>query len=219
MEIATRAGQDSDCNPATAGGILGTIAGYDAIPEYWKNPLLKVEDMDFASTTTSLKDAYQLSFQHALQQIEAAGGKITDNEVMINKQAAEKVPLEQSFPGYVPRERKTINHQIHYEDTQEFELEFTGAAVVLTGWVRPDNVTPQDNLDEFAYEVDYFIDDELVKTMQLPLSFITRSPELFFKYELPDEAHNLKLVIKNPQEKVYLRIDDIITYGKNETAF
>lgn len=31
MEISTRAGQDSDCNPSSAGGILGTMIGYDAI--------------------------------------------------------------------------------------------------------------------------------------------------------------------------------------------
>ena len=29
MDIATRCGQDSDCNPATAAGILGTMIGYD----------------------------------------------------------------------------------------------------------------------------------------------------------------------------------------------
>ena len=33
IEIATRAGQDSDCNPASAGGILGVMLGYNAIPE------------------------------------------------------------------------------------------------------------------------------------------------------------------------------------------
>ena len=36
MEISTRAGQDSDCNPSNAAGILGTMLGYEAIPELWK---------------------------------------------------------------------------------------------------------------------------------------------------------------------------------------
>lgn len=39
MEISTRAGQDSDCNPSSAGGILGAVLGYDKIPEYWKKGL------------------------------------------------------------------------------------------------------------------------------------------------------------------------------------
>lgn len=33
LDIATRCGQDSDCNPASAGGILGAMLGYDNIPE------------------------------------------------------------------------------------------------------------------------------------------------------------------------------------------
>jgi hypothetical protein len=36
IDISTRCGYDSDCNPANAAGILGTMIGYDAIPEYWK---------------------------------------------------------------------------------------------------------------------------------------------------------------------------------------
>src|SRR5690606_15747677 len=39
LEISTRAGQDSDCNPSSAGGILGTMIGYDSIPKYWKKGL------------------------------------------------------------------------------------------------------------------------------------------------------------------------------------
>ena len=37
LEIATRAGQDSDCNPSTAGGILGVMLGYSGIPDAWKS--------------------------------------------------------------------------------------------------------------------------------------------------------------------------------------
>ena len=36
IDISTRCGHDSDCNPASSGGILATIIGYDALPEYWK---------------------------------------------------------------------------------------------------------------------------------------------------------------------------------------
>jgi hypothetical protein len=59
LDIATRCGQDSDCNPANAGGILGAILGYDAIPDYWKQGIERVEDMDFKYTTMSLNDVYK----------------------------------------------------------------------------------------------------------------------------------------------------------------
>ncbi|MHC4495062.1 MAG: ADP-ribosylglycohydrolase family protein, partial [Planctomycetota bacterium] len=39
IDISTRCGDDSDCNPASAGGILGTMIGYDNIPDYWKQGL------------------------------------------------------------------------------------------------------------------------------------------------------------------------------------
>ena len=54
LEITTRCGQDADCNPSTAGGILGTILGYDKIPAYWKMGLKEAEDIDFKYTTMSL---------------------------------------------------------------------------------------------------------------------------------------------------------------------
>ena len=48
IDISTRCGQDSDCNPATAGGILATMLGYSNIQEYWMPNLREVEDRGFA---------------------------------------------------------------------------------------------------------------------------------------------------------------------------
>ncbi|MCX6614480.1 MAG: ADP-ribosylglycohydrolase family protein, partial [Acidobacteria bacterium] len=42
IEIAARAGQDSDCNPASAGGILGVMLGYQALPSRWVEALLPI---------------------------------------------------------------------------------------------------------------------------------------------------------------------------------
>ena len=53
VEIATRCGQDADCNPSSAAGILGTMLGYDKIPAYWKLGLKEAEDIDFKYTSTS----------------------------------------------------------------------------------------------------------------------------------------------------------------------
>ena len=68
MDIATRCGQDSDCNPANAAGIPGTIAGYRLIPEKWRKALYPVEEIPF-STNLTLKEVYESSYQHALQSI------------------------------------------------------------------------------------------------------------------------------------------------------
>ena len=50
LEIATRCGQDSDCNPASAGGILGTMLGYEGIPPVWRDPVKAIEDKPFPYT-------------------------------------------------------------------------------------------------------------------------------------------------------------------------
>lgn len=57
----TRAGQDSDYNPASAAGILGTMIGYSNIPESWKEALYEVEDIPFSNTDISLNKAYDMT--------------------------------------------------------------------------------------------------------------------------------------------------------------
>ncbi|MBE3583900.1 MAG: ADP-ribosylglycohydrolase family protein [Limnochordaceae bacterium] len=39
VQIAVQAGFDNDCNAATAGGIVGTMVGFSALPRRWVEPL------------------------------------------------------------------------------------------------------------------------------------------------------------------------------------
>lgn len=97
LEISTRCGQDSDCNPASAGGILATMLGYSGIPEKWMANLHEVEPMNFAYTDISLERTYELSFNQALQVIEEEGGKVLADKVLIKASAPLAVRFEQSF--------------------------------------------------------------------------------------------------------------------------
>ncbi len=205
MEISTRAGQDSDCNPATAGAIIGTIIGYDQIPEYWGNGLASIEDMDFQHTSTSLNDVYEISYKHALELIVKNGGEVTDSEVKIKLQEPEVAPLEQNFEGYILADNIEINKRLTASDTQELEIEFEGIGVVVKGRARHIDIdnkyaleTQEETLDGYKLSVEFYIDGELSKTMDLPLYFIERAHELFFQYELPEGKHTLKMVITNP---------------------
>ena len=76
MDIATRCGQDSDCNPATAAGILGVIQGYKAIPEYWKPALERCENIKFPYTDISLSSVYDINLKLLSDVLKANGGKI-----------------------------------------------------------------------------------------------------------------------------------------------
>jgi hypothetical protein len=222
MEISTRAGQDSDCNPASSGAILGTIIGYDNIPDYWSKGLALVEDMDFQFTTTSLNDVYDISYRHALEMITKNGGEVGDKEVRIKKQDISVAPLEQNFEGYVLKDPVAINKKITKSDPQEFEIEFEGIGVALKGKVghldfedKYALLSDEETLNNYKLVVEFYIDGQLSKTMDLPLYFIERAHELFYQYEIPDGKHKLKLKITNPHEKVVLDIWNLIVYEKD----
>ncbi|MDE6715195.1 MAG: ADP-ribosylglycohydrolase family protein, partial [Muribaculaceae bacterium] len=149
IEIATRCGQDSDCNPASAGGILGTMLGYDKIPSEWIEPLKVSEDIKFAFTSSSLSDTYEMGFNQALEVIKQNGGKVTDDEVTIKCQEPKAVRLEQSFEGFMPLRRTN-----HYKMVGEegFKAPVNGHAVIINGRVDVDNNSY--NVDHLEVRID-----------------------------------------------------------------
>ena len=133
LEVSTRCGADSDCNPATAAGILGTMLGYSNIPEKWMKPLREVEEIDFAHTDISLDRAYEMSFGQALRMIERGGGKVGADDVAIRVQTPQPVRFEQSFEGLRLVYKKTDTYR---NFKKQFVHEFNGSGVVCTGRVR-----------------------------------------------------------------------------------
>jgi len=75
IEIATRCGQDSDCNPATAAGILGTLLGYDRIPEKFRSGIPAISRQRFEYVRYSLADLIPACLRMARQNIRRAGGR------------------------------------------------------------------------------------------------------------------------------------------------
>lgn len=51
LEIATRCGQDADCNPSSAAGVLGTLVGYDAIPGKFTQGIPALTGRNFSYTS------------------------------------------------------------------------------------------------------------------------------------------------------------------------
>ncbi|MDX1617170.1 MAG: ADP-ribosylglycohydrolase family protein [Balneolaceae bacterium] len=223
LEIATRAGQDSDCNPATAAAILATVKGYEAIPERWSRGLALIEDMDFEYTTTSLNDVYELSYRHALEMIRRSGGDISGSEVRIPKQQVRPAPLEQNFPGYAVSEKRPISLQVTRSGSLQHEWTFEGIGVVLRGKVgnldHPDAyalLTPEETLDDAVVVADFYIDGQLMKRMELPLNFLRRSYEPFFQYELEPGGHTLRMEVTGMPRRAYLQLTEMIVYVEEQ---
>jgi hypothetical protein len=99
LEIATRAGQDSDCNPSSAAGILGVMLGYEKIPDRWKAGIPALADTKFEFTKYSFDEIVASTLARAEKVIVSAGGSVGPAEVVIPVQAPKAPPLEQWDPG------------------------------------------------------------------------------------------------------------------------
>jgi hypothetical protein len=99
LEIATRSGQDSDCNPSSAAGILGVMLGYSRIPERWKAGIPALADTKFEFTSYSFDDIVASTLKRAEKVILAAGGTVDARDVFIPVQSPKAPPLEQWDPG------------------------------------------------------------------------------------------------------------------------
>ncbi len=210
MEVSARAGQDADCNPSSAGGILGTMLGYEKIPAYWKMGLKEAEDIDFKYTTMSLNDVYRMGYKHALQVIQKNGGKVTGTQISLPVEKPEPVRFEQSFEGHYPVEKRTVNKNLE----NEFAFDFKGTGFVLKGEVV--TLTSRPGMtDDFYFTADLYIDDQKVETAKFPASYTTRRLELFWRYQLPEKDHKVKIKVTPGASSILkhdLKLTEILIY-------
>ncbi len=204
MEISTRAGQDSDCNPSSAGGILGTMLGYSKIPAYWKQGLADAEKIDFKYTTLSLNDVYDLGYKHAVANVIRNGGKVSASSVTIPVEDIRPMRFEESFTGHHPIEKRPIRKPLENEVTFEFE----GIGFVIRGETAKWNTA-----SDYITNVEMYLNDKLIETVALPANFTTRRYDLFWKYQLPKQRHRIKLRLVNPNKNFPVFIEDLIVYS------
>lgn len=207
MEISTRCGQDSDCNPATAAGILGTILGYDAIPQKYIVSHQEIEDLIFPYTKSTMKQVFQMSFNHSLEMIKRNGGSVSNDNVTIKCQKPQAVQLEECFKGIYPTKRRDINRSIRDLKTTQFN----GCGIVFRGWTTsPDN--------KYVAEVEMHIDGKLVETAKLPAHYLRARFDLFWNYQLTEGNHTVEFKWLNPKDGVNIHFSNIQIYSKNNSS-
>ena len=203
VDISTRCGDDSDCNPANAAGILATMIGYSKIPDYWRQGLAEVEPLDFAYTTMSLNDTYKMSLNHALQLIERNGGTVRGDTVTIEVQEPVPVPLEIGFEGHYPTDIKNLN--LRFSDEATFEFDGIGFAV--------NGQTQKLGDTDYTFEAEMYIDGVLVETSPLPTELRKRKFTPFWHYQLKPGKHTVRIKVNNPTDTAVIQLSNIITYG------
>ncbi|MBQ0077152.1 MAG: ADP-ribosylglycohydrolase family protein [Bacteroidales bacterium] len=231
IEIATRCGQDSDCNPATVGGVLGVARGLSGIPARWREPLEEIWYLDFEGTDVSLDKGSHYSFDQALQFIERAGGKVDETNVTIPQRKAEVLPLEQNFTNTYP----VMRDQKDAWMSEDYEFDFDGNGFVIWGNLvclrgisanYADRVSKKhvgsevfalaEQNDDYVAEVEVWIDGALDQVSILPMRGTSRKLEPAWKYCMPEGHHIVRMIWRNPKPEEYLlRINAIQYYSEN----
>jgi hypothetical protein len=103
IEYATRCGQDSDCNPANAGAVIGTMLGYDILPQQWKDSISRYPDKKYSHTNYTYTDLINSSLKRAEKAILQSGGQLEKDIYIIKHQPiCQPKTLEQYGADPVP---------------------------------------------------------------------------------------------------------------------
>ncbi len=103
IQIATMSGRDSDCNPSSAMGILGTIIGFDNLPAEFKSGLPAMKGRKFAFTNYDFDSALVAMERTARQNLTAQNGREEIQIWFIPPNDPSPLPLEQ-WPYGTPAE-------------------------------------------------------------------------------------------------------------------
>jgi hypothetical protein len=207
MDIATRCGQDSDCNPATAAGILGVVLGYSNIPAFWKPAVEMVQDLKFPYTDLTLNQIYDLSYKHALTLVKQNGGEEKDGRITIKIQKPEKLRLEQSFEGMYPVKELLVRKDYMEEN---IKLDFNGNGIVILG-----NVKSQcgESTSDYVALLDVYLDGVRTEQIRMPFDYIVRKYDIYYKYMLVNGNHTVELKWVNQNKDFRITLKSYVVYS------
>ncbi|MDP2059092.1 MAG: ADP-ribosylglycohydrolase family protein [Flavobacteriaceae bacterium] len=208
MEIATRCGQDSDCNPSNAVAVLGVIKGFSGLPLAYQTAVKNMGDSLFDNTSYSFNKAVNCTMKYAQEMIVKNGGEIGEKDLTIKIQNPVAFPLEDAFPELVFDKRINVfdsstdawktkgnwkesnKNQSKYSHNagDEISLTFEGTGVSIEGnWVKDGGMA------------DVFVDGVFKRTIDCYFDYAKqehRGINIFHILNLPDGKHTVTLVVK-----------------------
>jgi hypothetical protein len=214
LEITTRCGQDSDCNPSNAMAVLGVIKGFSGLPEEMRKGTEYQADSLFINTTYSFNSAVEGTYKYALDLISKDGGKVTDNEIMVKIQTPVAQKLEVAFPNLVfdksvsifdknswtfkgkwetyeatTWDNKKVPNQSFFSEKagDELSINFNGTGIALTGnWYKDGG------------KADIYLDGKLHRSIDTYYFFANQQHTeiIWHAVNLQPGDHTMKLVVK-----------------------
>jgi hypothetical protein len=121
LEISTRCGQDSDCNPSNAAAVIGVIKGYSNLDPVWTSGIDPLADSLFIFTDYSFNSVVDNTLKYATTLIEQNGGVVTADAVTINVETPVAPVVEVAFPKSYPVYRSFASEGIGWERSDNWE--------------------------------------------------------------------------------------------------
>jgi len=214
LEISTRCGQDSDCNPSNAMAVLGVIKGFSGLPGEMREGVTNMGDSVFIHTTYSFNSAVSRTYQYALDLILNSGGKLNENKILIKKQEPPVSKAEVSFPNLVFDKRISVfeaKNWVLKGDWKPFEarsgddqqlikqaifserngdectVNFSGTGISITGnWFKDGG------------KADVYVDGNLHRTIDTYYNFANQQhvESIWHILNLTPGDHTVKVVVK-----------------------
>lgn len=216
MEVSTRCGQDSDCNPSNAMAVLGVIKGLSGLPAEYRDAVVAIGDSLFINTDYSFNKAVEKTFEYAQKLNVENGGESTAEELKIKVQQPVPFALEDAFPKLVFNRRVKVSDNSAWEvkgqwdgfrnidgraqmevkdqptfsgkagDEISFSFEGTGASIE-GHWLKDGG------------KADVYVDGEFKRSIDCYFNFSNqehRNMNIFHVTNLPQGNHIIRLVVK-----------------------
>jgi hypothetical protein len=213
LEISTRCGQDSDCNPSNALAVLGVIKGFKGLPMEMQQGVKSLGDSLFIHTSYSFNSAVASTYRYANDLITKNGGYAGNKNIMIKVQDPIAPELEVAFPDVVFDKRISVfekgawkmkgkwnTYEVTGRDGQvqkqsiwsdkagdELEISFNGTGISLTGnWFRNGG------------KADIYIDGNQYRTIDTYYYFANQehTESIWHVLNLKPGDHTVRLVVK-----------------------
>lgn len=244
LEISTRCGQDSDCNPSNALAVLGVIKGFSGLPIEMQEGIKAMGDSTFIHTSYSFNTAVSSTFNYALSLIAGSGGETKGSKIKIKPEKPSAPEAEVSFPDLVFDRKISIFEKEHWKYTGKWQtytilsgreqepreqslfsenkgdeliLNFSGTGISIHGnWYKDGG------------KADVYVDGNLHRTIDTYYNFANQqhTESIWHILNLRPGDHSVKLVVKGEKRpessgsRVYITSATIFkTDSKKNEAF
>ncbi len=205
INISTMCGQDSDCNPASAAGVLGIVLGYDNLPEQWTTEIEAIKDEKFSYTDYSFAEICQSTLKRAKKLIVQQGGSIDRDQIKVAIQQPIPAKLEQweqDQPVAVVQEdqpafswqgdwRKKNGAMISNQTGAKATFTFEGTGALVLGSYNKD-----------AGIADVYLDGAKKRSINLYYERSKGAESIYHVMGLPRSKHTITVVVTGNKQPV-----------------